>query len=336
MAADLLTEGKEGKVFLDRLRSSLTIEIKCRHPTTKQEVIVRVPEALACSLSSRFSKIVGTGPHTRRQVTVEELLGGQRSFEELEHHINYSSDRSILDYLTWFVQWLYTSKLNYNKHLRFFEMWLFASKIECPKLQNEAMRMLSRDALWRSNVSLEEKKRQYYFANSDFYENLMYCVDSFGYFEPGQKDGFDKDGKLDVSYWEGKRSWLFLLDCAAYFGPGDRRVRNFFGENESLDIQIIKRMIDLAKEGGDPCPWDANNIVRYLVAELVSERPVKEARSMLPPVRKHALSPCKSNESKKRPKLSTTPEQKMAVVEQERIRPVYPEPPLNSSQDEPA
>ncbi|PVH85916.1 hypothetical protein DL98DRAFT_603492 [Cadophora sp. DSE1049] len=321
------------------LRSSLTIEIKCRHPITKQEVIVRVPEALACSLSSRISSLVGTGFHTRRELTVEELLGGQNSFEELEDHVTYSGHRAILDYLTWFVQWLYTSKLNYNKDLRFFEMWLFASRIECPRLQNEAVRMLSRDALWRSNVSLEEKKRPYYFANSDFFDNLMYCVGSFGFLRAAQKDGFDKDGKLEVSYWEGKKCWLFLLDCAAYFGPGDRRVRSVFGENESLDIQIIKRMIDLAREGGEICPWEAKNITRYLVAEPIGEGAAKEAESMPPPLRKHPSSSSalvESTKPAKRPKKSTNPEQPKVDIEEEQIWPLYPQPPLNSSQDEPA
>ncbi|KAK0102854.1 hypothetical protein ONS96_005485 [Cadophora gregata f. sp. sojae] len=255
---------------------------------------------------------------------------------DLDDHLACNGDRNILDYLTWFVQWLYTAKLNYDKDLRFFEMWLFASKIECPKLQNAAVVMLSRDALWRSSVSLEEKKRQYYFANSDFYESLTYCVGPFISKKTNHTDGFEKDGKLEVSYWEDKKCWLFLLDCAAYFGPGDRRVRSVFGESETLDIQIIKRMIDLAKEGGEACPWDAKNISRYFVSEPARRGEVKEEGSMLPPPLKHGLSSTVSNESNKRPKISTASKQRMAVVGLEHSPPMRPVTPLNFSQDEPA
>jgi len=320
---------------LPRLRSSLMIEINCRD-SSKKLVTVRLPEALACSLSGRISTLVGTGTNKRRELSVEELLGGPESFEDLEDQIADENGRAILDYLTWFVQWLYTSKLNYNKDLRFFDMWLFASKIDCPKLQNEAMRMLSRDALWRSSVSLEEKKRQYFFANSEFHETLLYCIDPNMFSNALEKDGFDKNGKLEASFWKNRKCWLFLLDCAAYFGPGDRRVRSIFGECESMDIQIIKRMIDLAKEGGDPCPWDPKNIARYLVAEPARDGGLTGAGFMLAPVRKHEQSPSGSNESKKRPKHSLTPEQHRAMIEFATRRPSYPEPPRNSSPDGPA
>ena len=310
------------------------LEIQCLD-SSNNVVTVRVPEALACSLSSRISTLVGTGTNKRRELSVEELLGGRDAFEDLEDHIADKDDCTILDYLTWFIQWLYTSKLNYNKNLRFFDMWLFASEIQCPRLQNEAIRMLSRDALWCSSVSLEEKKRQYFFANSDFHETLLHCVDLDMLSRATEKDGFDKSGKLDTSFWDTRKYWLFLLDCAAYFGPGDRRVRGIFGDYESLGIQIIKRMIDLAKEGGDVCPWDPKNITRYLVAEPARDGELTGAELMLAPVRKHEPSPSGSNESKKRPKISLTPEQHRAMIEFASRR-SYPEPPQNSSPDETA
>ena len=84
------------------------IEINCRD-SSKKLVTVRLPEALACSLSGRISTLVGTGTNKRRELSVEELLGGPESFEDLEDQIADENGRAILDYLTWFVQWLYTS-----------------------------------------------------------------------------------------------------------------------------------------------------------------------------------------------------------------------------------
>lgn len=122
------------------------IEIKCPNNTAGEDDIVRVPEAIACSLAGRISTLVGTGIDVRREITIEELMGGDLQYSELKEQLG---NGTVLDYLTWFVQWMYTSKLEYKKDLRFFGMWIFASKIECPRLQNDAVRMLCRDALWR-------------------------------------------------------------------------------------------------------------------------------------------------------------------------------------------
>ncbi|KAH9208800.1 hypothetical protein DL95DRAFT_414432 [Leptodontidium sp. 2 PMI_412] len=228
MAADLLAEGKAGNDFMER--SDLTL--------------------------------VGTGIDVRREITIEELMGGDLQYSELKEQLG---NGIVLDYLTWFVQWMYTSKLEYKKDLRFFGMWIFASKIECPRLQKDAVRMLCRDALWRSNVSLEEKKRQYYFAHAHFANNLFYC---------------------------------------------DRRLRRALQANELLLVQMMKRMVIVAKEGGEICPWDPQNIARYFVAEPNSCDTLKEEPTLQAPLRKRRLYSSNvsvANDSHKRIRASSVP-----------------------------
>ncbi|KAG4432510.1 hypothetical protein IFR05_012007 [Cadophora sp. M221] len=249
MAADLLIEGKAGKDFM---KSSVMIEIKCIDNITDEDVIVRIPEAIACSLSGWISKLVGTGIDVQQEIT-----GGNVQYSELKEQLG---NGTVLDYLTWFVQWMYTSKLDYKQDLRFFGMWIFASKIECPRFQNAAVRILCRDAPWRSNVSLEEKKKQ-----------------------------SKNNGEIDNSYWENKKRLLFLLDCAAYFGPGDRRLSGLLHANEVLLVQMMKRMVDLAKEGAEICPWDPKNIARYFVAEANFDDALKEETASQTPLRKRRL-----------------------------------------------
>ncbi|KAH7313187.1 hypothetical protein BKA65DRAFT_558402 [Rhexocercosporidium sp. MPI-PUGE-AT-0058] len=163
-------------------------------------------------------------------------------------------------------------------------------KIECPRLQNAAVGMLCRDACWRSNVSLEEKRMQYYFAHNHFAHYVLYCGKSSGYWDNPWFDGFKNSGEMDSLYWEDKKRLLFLLDCAAYFGPGDRRVRGILHANEVLLIQVMKRMVGLAKQGGDICPWDPENISRYLVAEQIFDATVKEETTLHTPLRKRQHS----------------------------------------------
>ncbi|KAL2061877.1 hypothetical protein VTL71DRAFT_7255 [Oculimacula yallundae] len=300
MAAELLNKLKDDKDFTERLRSSSMIEIKCPARITRlhahrRDITVRLPEVIGCSLSGRISKAVGTGENIRRVFNIEELMGGNEAYLSFECQLEHGY---VLDYLTWFVQWVYSSKLEYRKDLRFFEMWAFASAIECPLLQNEAMAMLGRDALWRSKVSLEEKRRQYYFANDTFVNTILYWRSLARIQDENENDdipyvrvaAFKEDGQIDLSYWEDKKDMLFLLDCAAFFGPDDERVREVVAEDDGdLTFLIMKRMIQLAKAGGEMCPWDAQNIGRYFVAERIFQSTPKDATMMPPPSNKRPL-----------------------------------------------
>ncbi|KAL5316611.1 hypothetical protein ACEPPN_015660 [Leptodophora sp. 'Broadleaf-Isolate-01'] len=262
MAADLLTEGKAGNDFMERVCSSVMIEIKCPNNTAGEDDIVRVPEAIACSLAGRISTLVGTGIDVRREITIEELMGGDLQYSELKEQLG---NGTVLDYLTWFVQWMYTSKLEYKKDLRFFGMWIFASKIECPRLQNDA-----------------EKKRQYYFAHAHFANNLFYCAENSGCWDNPDADGFSNSGEINSSYWENKKCLLFLLDCTAYFGPGDRRLRRVLQANELL----------------------------YFVAEPNSCDTIKEEPTLQTPLRKRRLYSSNvsvANDSHKRIRASSVP-----------------------------
>ena len=60
------------------------IEIKCPNNTAGEDDIVRVPEAIACSLAGRISTLVGTGIDVRREITIEELMGGDLQYSELK------------------------------------------------------------------------------------------------------------------------------------------------------------------------------------------------------------------------------------------------------------
>ncbi|CZT00601.1 hypothetical protein WAI453_009250 [Rhynchosporium graminicola] len=290
MAADLLIEMKDDKGFIERLRSSSMIEIKCRNHTTEQDIIVRIPEAIACSLSGRISELVGNRSDATTNLDMEGLMGRAGDLDVFE---DFFRD-NLLSYLTCFVQWIYTSKLNYDKELPLFNMWIFAVILECPRLQNETVRMLSRDALWRSNVSLGEKKQQYYFANHRFPFTIFFCERLAENFKDKDTNGFREDGGIDVKFWENKKYLLFLLDCAAYFGLSDRRVLDTIDDDCSeglgnLSIMIMKRMVQLAKIGGEMCPWDPKNIGRYLVTEQRAKNMAMEVPAVQTPLRKRPV-----------------------------------------------
>ncbi|CZT13506.1 uncharacterized protein RAG0_17002 [Rhynchosporium agropyri] len=271
MAADLLIEMKDDKGFIERLRSSSMIEIKCRNHTTEQDIIVRIPEAIACSLSGRISELVGDRSDATTNLDMEGLMGRAGDLDVFE---DFFRDNLL--------------------NCPLFNMWIFAVILECPRLQNETVRMLSRDALWRSNVSLGEKKQQYYFANHRFPFTIFFCERLAENFKDKDTNRFREDGGIDVKFWENKKYLLFLLDCAAYFGLSDRRVLDTIDDDCSeglgnLSIMIMKRMVQLAKIGGEMCPWDPKNIGRYLVTEQRAKNMAMEVPAVQTPLRKRPV-----------------------------------------------
>lgn len=188
---------------------------------------------------------------------------------------------TFLDYMTWFVQWLYTCRLQYNKDMLFYNMWKFGEWIGCPKLQNEALKMLASNAPWQIKVRASEVRIQYHFADINELQNLWDDTE----LENDPLQGAEEEpvtlrsvDKRSV-YWGNKKRLLFLMDGVARFGPDDPRVMFLLAQSPSFGFQLIKRLVDLAKEGGDVAPWAPRNIHKYLVDEnLFEENPYRDVR----------------------------------------------------------
>lgn len=206
-----------------------------------EAIALTVPKVLACAVSTGFQRLVKHRlPHT-----LPKLLGGLSDYEDFDAVCILGCAPA---YLSCFIRWLYTSQLRFNEELSIWELWRFAELIGCFKLQNAALSTLGYDAAWQRTAADIVKQQQFGFIKRHV---LLTVWGETDFSKDCQHRCFAQQGNV---YWEDKKRLLFLLDCLVWMGEDSEDVISTLVTGKGMAVQMARRMVFAAKEGGDQCP----------------------------------------------------------------------------------